>query len=61
MSQYEISTDRSRLDIALVHDFLRSSYWAAGIPRAIVERSNIERKPCLILLAGGETHENAFP
>jgi GNAT superfamily N-acetyltransferase len=36
---YEISTDRSRLDIALIHDFLRSTYWAQGIPRAIVERS----------------------
>ncbi|HYV31664.1 MAG TPA: GNAT family N-acetyltransferase, partial [Candidatus Binatia bacterium] len=36
---YEISTDRSRLDIALIHDFLRSSYWAQGIPRAVVERS----------------------
>src|SRR5690349_12104076 len=37
--QYEISTDRSRLDVAVIHDFLRSSYWAAGIPRAVVERS----------------------
>jgi GNAT superfamily N-acetyltransferase len=36
---YEISTDRSRLDIALIHDFLRSSYWARGIPRTIVEKS----------------------
>jgi GNAT superfamily N-acetyltransferase len=36
---YEISTDRSRLDIALIHDFLRSSDWAQGIPRAIVEKS----------------------
>jgi N-acetylglutamate synthase-like GNAT family acetyltransferase len=36
---YEISTDRSRLDIALIHDFLRSSCWAQGIPRAVVERS----------------------
>lgn len=36
---YEISTDRSRLDVALIHNFLRSSYWAQGIPRAVVERS----------------------
>jgi GNAT superfamily N-acetyltransferase len=36
---YEISTDRNRLDIALIHEFLGSSYWAAGIPRAVVERS----------------------
>lgn len=38
-NQYEISTDRNRLDIALIHDFLGSSYWAKGIPRAIVEKS----------------------
>ena len=36
---YEISTDRSRLDIALIHSFLHSSYWAQGIPPAVVERS----------------------
>jgi GNAT superfamily N-acetyltransferase len=36
---YEISTDRNRLDVALIHEFLRSSYWAQGIPRAVVERS----------------------
>ena len=38
-AQYEISTDRSRLDVGLIHGFLRSSYWAKGISRAIVERS----------------------
>lgn len=37
--QYEISTERSRLDLALIHDYLGSSYWAQGIPRAVVERS----------------------
>jgi hypothetical protein len=36
---HEISTERSRLDIALIHDFLRSSYWAQGILRAVVEKS----------------------
>jgi N-acetylglutamate synthase-like GNAT family acetyltransferase len=39
LNQYEISTDRSRLDIALIHEFLYSSYWAKGIPRALVEQS----------------------
>jgi GNAT superfamily N-acetyltransferase len=37
--QYEVSTDRSRLDTAFIHNFLASSYWAAGIPRAVVEKS----------------------
>jgi GNAT superfamily N-acetyltransferase len=36
----EISTDRSRLDVELIHDFLsRSSYWARGRSRDVVERS----------------------
>jgi GNAT superfamily N-acetyltransferase len=36
----EISTDRARLDVDLIHDFLsRSSYWAAGRQRDIVERT----------------------
>ena len=36
----EISTDRARLDVDLIHDFLsRSSYWAAGRQRDTVERS----------------------
>jgi N-acetylglutamate synthase-like GNAT family acetyltransferase len=35
----EISTDRSRLDIPLIHDFLSNSYWATGRPREVVERS----------------------
>ena len=34
-----ISTDPSRLDRALIHEFLGRSYWAAGIPREVVDRS----------------------
>jgi GNAT superfamily N-acetyltransferase len=52
--EYEISTDRSRLDVTLIHAFLRSSYWAEGIPRDIVERS-IERSLCFgAFLDGGQ-------
>lgn len=37
---YLISTDRSRLDVELIHNFLsQTSYWAAGRARAVVERS----------------------
>jgi GNAT superfamily N-acetyltransferase len=39
MPAYEISTDRDKLDIALIHRFLSSSYWAQDIPRALVEKS----------------------
>lgn len=35
---YEISTDKRRLDVGLIHDFLRSSYWARNIPRSVVEK-----------------------
>jgi GNAT superfamily N-acetyltransferase len=37
---YSISTDRSRLNIDLIHDFLsNTSYWAIGRKRDVVERS----------------------
>ena len=40
MSEYDISTDRARLDVFLIHRWLAEhSYWAAGIPRAVVERA----------------------
>lgn len=34
-----VSTDRARLDLEAIHRFLAGSYWAAGIPRPVVERS----------------------
>jgi GNAT superfamily N-acetyltransferase len=37
---YRISTDKTHLDVAVIHQFLsRESYWAQGVPRDIVERS----------------------
>jgi GNAT superfamily N-acetyltransferase len=37
---YEIDTDKSRLDRALIHDFLsRCSHWARGIPRDVLDRA----------------------
>jgi len=38
-SDYEISTDRRRLDIDVIHGFLARSYWSAGIPRETVQRA----------------------
>jgi GNAT superfamily N-acetyltransferase len=35
----EFSTDRSRLDVAMIHSFLaKESYWVPGISRASVEK-----------------------
>jgi len=36
---YEISTDKARLDIEIIHSYLSRSYWAEGIPVDIVRRS----------------------
>ena len=37
---YSISTDRSRLDLDLIHNYLSNeSYWATGRGREVVERS----------------------
>jgi N-acetylglutamate synthase-like GNAT family acetyltransferase len=44
--RFLISTDRSKLDLNVIHDFLsRESYWAAGIPRETVARS-LENSLC---------------
>jgi GNAT superfamily N-acetyltransferase len=37
--EYLISTDKSRLNLGVVHDFLSTSYWAVGVPLEVVERS----------------------
>jgi GNAT superfamily N-acetyltransferase len=37
---YSISTDRARLDAALIHRYLASdSYWARGVPLEVVQRA----------------------
>jgi len=38
-SDLEISCDVGRIDVSLVHEFLRTSYWAEGRSRETVERS----------------------
>ena len=38
--EYSISTDRNRLDIRVIHDFISNqSYWAQGRPLETVQRS----------------------
>src|SRR3984885_3445726 len=43
--QFLISTDPTRLDLDVIHDFLTNCYWAKGIPREVVARS-IEHALC---------------
>lgn len=38
-SGLEISTDPARLDADAIHAYLSASYWAAGRPRDVVEKS----------------------
>jgi GNAT superfamily N-acetyltransferase len=35
----EVDTDKSRLDLAMIHGFLVRSHWAAGIPFAVMQRA----------------------
>jgi GNAT superfamily N-acetyltransferase len=37
--EYLISTDRSLLDLEVVHGYLKESYWAVGVPEEVVRRS----------------------
>lgn len=37
--EYLISTDKSKIDITVIHAFLTQSYWAEGIPIAVVKKS----------------------
>src|ERR1700756_1824958 len=46
-----ISTDRSRIDIQTVYEFLTNCYWAKGIPRPTVIRS-IESSLCFGIYDG---------
>ena len=43
--QYCISTNKDKIDIAYVHQFLSHSYWAENIPIATVKKS-IEHSMC---------------
>jgi GNAT superfamily N-acetyltransferase len=36
---FEADDDAARIDVDVVHGFLRTSYWAAGIPRELVARA----------------------
>jgi GNAT superfamily N-acetyltransferase len=49
---YVVSTDKARLDVALVHDYLsHTAYWALGRPLTIVQRS-IEHSLCFGVYEG---------
>ena len=50
---YLVTTDKARLDLEVVHSFLKTSYWAAGIPAEVVRRS-VENSLAFGLFRGDE-------
>jgi GNAT superfamily N-acetyltransferase len=50
--EFRLSDDPTLLDLDVIHGFLRESYWAAGIPREVVERS-LRGSVCFGLYEGG--------
>ena len=57
-----LTTDRSRLDLALIHGYLTRSYWSPGIPRHVVAKA-LEHSLCFGLFqhgAGGEERQIGF-
>ena len=53
-NQYTISTDKSRLDISVIHQFLsKESYWAQNIPVELVQRA-INGSLCFGVYLGDE-------
>jgi GNAT superfamily N-acetyltransferase len=53
-SGYVVSTDRSRLDLDLIHEFLTQSYWSPGVPRDVVARSIANSLPFGLYTTDGE-------
>jgi hypothetical protein len=51
--EFVISTDKKRIDLGVVHGFLTDSYWARGIPRAVVARA-IGNSLCFGVYGGGK-------
>jgi len=43
--KYTITTDKTKIDVLYVHNFLKGSYWAENIPLDVVKRS-IEGSLC---------------
>jgi GNAT superfamily N-acetyltransferase len=53
-SGYIVSTDRSRLDLDLIHAFLIEAYWSRGVPRLLVERSIANSLPFGLYTPSGQ-------
>src|SRR5215831_5531401 len=43
--RYLVSTDKAKLDLDVIHGFLKDAYWSPGIPREVVQKA-IEYSLC---------------
>jgi GNAT superfamily N-acetyltransferase len=57
LNQFLYSTDKAKLDVAYIHEFLKGSYWAKGIPEAVVTNS-IQNSLCVGIYH--ESHQIGF-
>lgn len=48
---FSISTDKTRLDLETIHNFLKTSYWANNIPPSVVQKS-IQHSLCFGVYEG---------
>jgi GNAT superfamily N-acetyltransferase len=51
MADYEISSERGRMDVGAIHAFLTRTYWARGIPLETVQRA-IDNSVCFGVFQG---------
>jgi GNAT superfamily N-acetyltransferase len=51
MADYQISSERERMDVEAIHAFLTRTYWARGIPRETVQRA-IDHSICFGVFQG---------
>jgi len=57
--EYEIDDDPGRIDLDVVHGFLTTSYWAAGVPRDVVARSVANSLVLGLYHGGGQGGQDA--
>jgi len=50
-NRFSISTDKGKLDLETVHNFLKNSYWAENIPLSVVQKS-IDNSLCFGVYEG---------
>ena len=53
MQTYEITSDKSRMNVKAAHAFLSQAYWSRGVPLSIVQKA-FDNSLCFAVLSGSE-------